>query len=333
MKKIITAVAAVAMAASMFAVDFAANVHGWTDLFNMDLATDGAKPSFMGVRDPFDRKFAWSSTGIGVSFNGDKGGASFELNGRDVAVENVKVYAQPMDALKITVGAIGLASNCETIDYTKLSAYEGKEGWALDITPIDGLSINTMLVTGEARSWGWAFWGKDGKIGETVAKIGYSAGFGSVFGLVDYADPVTTMTAGYSGNVAGVGLFCDVAYTMAKKANVVAADVFANGAAGPLGYKAYVKYARGLDAKTNALQAKLLLNMGIGSGSGYFKCVIPDAFQKKFPVQIYPGYQFNIGCVSVDAGVQFNFNTDADANAGKGGAKSLSVPVVYKVSL
>ena len=168
MKKIITAVAAVAMAASMFAVDFAANVHGWTDLFNMDLATDGAKPSFMGVRDPFDRKFAWSSTGIGVSFNGDRGGASFELNGRDVAVENVKVYAQPMDALKITVGAIGLASNCETIDYTKLSAYEGKEGWALDITPIDGLSINTMLVTGAARSWGWAFWGKDGKIGEPI---------------------------------------------------------------------------------------------------------------------------------------------------------------------
>ena len=332
MKKIIGILAAATIAASVFAVDIAANVHGWTDLFNYDLAADDAKPQFMGVRDPFDREFAWSSTGIGFTFNGDKAGTSFELDNRDVTVKHVKLYVQPFDALKITVGDTEVASNVETIDWTKMSAYSS-EGWLFDITPVDGLAINVKLTTGEARGWGWAFWGSNGKVKETTAKVGYSADFGSLFAMFDYNDPTNVITAGYSGSFGSVSIFTDFAYTMKENDNAIGVDFFVNGSVDAIGYKAYVKFTRGLDTEVNALQAKLLINYGTSAGTAYFKAVIPNAMQDDFPVQIYPGFQFNIGSASIDAGVQFNLNTDADANAGKGGQKSISVPVIYKVSL
>ena len=159
MKKIVGIIAALAMAGAVFAVDIATMIHGWTDLLSMDLATEGSKPSFLGVRDPFDRQYAWYSTGIKFSVAADKCGGSYEVNHRDAEVMSVNAYVQPTDAVKIAVGKIGLASNVETIDYTKLRAFEDREGWAIDLTPVDGLTINTMLVTGAARGWGWAFWG------------------------------------------------------------------------------------------------------------------------------------------------------------------------------
>ena len=322
-------IAAIAMAASIFAVDFSAMIHGWTDLFNMDLATEGAKPNIMGVRDPFDREFAWYSTGIGLSVNADKCGGSFELDNRDLTVKNVKAYVQPLDALKITVGKIGLSSNVETIDYTKLSDYNA-EGWAFDITPVEGLSINTMLVTGEARGWGWAFWGKDGKIGQTVAKIGYSADFGSVFGMVDYEDPVTNLTAGYSGSFGNISAFADVAFKLADNAKELGVDAFVDGHADAFGYKVYAKFVRGLDAETNELLAKVRVQYAIDAGTLYCGVRIPNALADEFPVQIYPGFEFNIGAASIDAGVQFNMNTDADAKY-SAKAMSISVPVIYRV--
>ena len=338
MKKIVGILAATFVAASMFAVDFAANVHGWTSLFTYDLAADDAKPQILGVRDPFDRQFAWSSTGIGVSFTGDKAGASFELNHRDVEVMSVKAWVQPIDALKITVGKLGLATNTETIDYTKLRAYEeadgaALEGWMLNIKPIDGLTIDAQFITGSARGSGWKFWGENGDFGQTTVKLGYAADFGSIFAMLDYTDPETEFTAGYSGNFDGVGVFADVAY--ATKANKIGADVFVNGSVDALGYKAYVKYNRELDKDedADALLAKVFLSYGVDAGTLYCKATIPNAFQKDFPVQIYPGFQFNIGSASIDAGVQFNLNTDLDAGAGKGGEKSIIVPVIYKISL
>ena len=330
MKKIVGIIAALAMATAVFAVDIATMVHGWTDLLSMDLATDGAKPEFLGVRDPFDRCYAWYSTGIKLSVNADKCGAAYELNHRDVDVSNVSAYVQPVDAVKITVGAIGLASNTETIDYTKLRAFEVKEGWKIDLTPVDGLSIETMLVTGAARGWGWAFWGSNGKIGETTAKIGYSADFGSVFALIDYADPVTDISAGYSGNFGGVGIFTDFAYTMKDKANELGVDLFVDGHADAIGYKAYVKFTRGLDSEVNALTVKVRGSFALDFGNVYVGVRIPNAMADEFPIQIYPGLEFNIGAASIDAGFQFNMNTDFDANyAAK--AKSIHMPLIYRV--
>ena len=342
MKKIVGIIAALAMAGAVFAVDIATMIHGWTDLLSMDLETDGAKPEFMGVRDPFDRQYAWYSTGIKFSVAADKCGGSYEVNHRDAEVMSVNAYVQPTDAVKFAVGKIGLATNVETIDYTKLRAFEDKEGWAIDLTPVDGLTINTMLVTGAARGWGWKFWGSNGKIGETVAKIGYSADFGSVFALIDYADPVTDISAGYSGNFGGVGIFADVAYTMKDNANSLGLDVFVDGHADAIGYKVYAKFERGLDAETNALLLKVRGSYALDFGNLYLGVRIPNALQDEFfPVQIYPGLEFNVGAASLDVGFQFNMNTDFDANvntvedAAKNKiptkAKSIHIPLIYRV--
>ena len=334
MKKIVGIIAALAMATAVFAVDIATMVHGWTDLLSMDLATDGAKPEFLGVRDPFDRCYAWYSTGIKLSVNADKCGAAYELNHRDVDVSNVSAYVQPVDAVKITVGAIGLASNTETIDYTKLRAFEGKEGWKIDLTPVDGLSIETMLVTGPARGWGWAFWGSNGKIGETTAKIGYSADFGSVFALIDYKDPVTDISAGYSGSFDALSLFADVAYTMKENDNSLGVDLFVDGHADAFGYKVYVKFERGLDAKTNALCAKFRGSFALDFGNAYLRVVSVNALADEFPIQVQPGLEFNIGAASLDVGFQFDMNSDFDStNFGNyaAGAKQIHMPLIYRV--
>ncbi len=334
MKKIVGIIAALAMAGAVFAVDIATMIHGWTDLLSMDLATDGAKPSFLGVRDPFDRQYAWYSTGIKFSVAADKCGGSFEVNHRDAEVMSVNAYVQPTDAVKIAVGKIGLASNVETIDYTKLRAFEDREGWAIDLTPVDGLTINTMLVTGAARGWGWAFWGSNGKIGETVAKIGYSADFGSVFALIDYADPVTDISAGYSGNFGGVGIFADFAYTMKENANELGVDLFVDGHADAFGYKVYVKFARGLDTEVNQLCAKFRGSFALDFGNAYLRVVTVNALADEFPIQVQPGLEFNIGAASLDVGFQFDMNSDFDStNFGNyaAGAKQIHMPLIYRV--
>ena len=334
MKKIVGIIAALAMAGAVFAVDVATMIHGWTDLLSMDLATDGAKPSFLGVRDPFDRQYAWYSTGIKFSVAADKCGGSFEVNHRDAEVMSVNAYVQPTDAVKIAVGKIGLATNSETIDYTKLRAFEDKEGWAIDLTPVDGLTINTMLVTGAARGWGWAFWGSNGKIGETAVKIGYSADFGSVFALVDYADPVTDISAGYSGNFGGVGIFADVAYTMKENDNSLGVDLFVDGHADAFGYKVYVKFARGLDSEVNQLCAKFRGSFALDFGNAYLRVVTVNALADEFPIQVQPGLEFNIGAASLDVGFQFDMNSDFDStNFGNyaAGAKQIHMPLIYRV--
>ena len=334
MKKIVGIIAALAMAGAVFAVDIATMIHGWTDLLSMDLATDGAKPSFLGVRDPFDRQYAWYSTGIKFSVAADKCGGSFEVNHRDAEVMSVNAYVQPTDAVKIAVGKIGLQSNTETIDYTKLRAFEDREGWAIDLTPVDGLTINTMLVTGAARGWGWAFWGSNGKIGETVAKIGYSADFGSVFALIDYADPVTDISAGYSGNFGGVGIFADFAYTMADNANSLGVDLFVDGHADAFGYKVYVKFERGLDTEVNQLCAKFRGSFALDFGNAYLRVVTVNALADEFPIQVQPGLEFNIGAASLDVGFQFDMNSDFDStNFGNyaAGAKQIHMPLIYRV--
>jgi hypothetical protein len=323
------------MAGAVFAVDVASMIHGWTDLLSMDLAADNAKPAFLGVRDPFDRQYAWYSTGIKFSVAADKCGGSFEVNHRDAEVMSVNAYVQPTDAVKIAVGKIGLATNAETIDYTKLRAFDdGKEGWAIDLTPVDGLTINTMLVTGAARGWGWAFWGQNGKIGETGIKIGYSADFGSVFALVDYADPVTDISAGYSGNFGGIGIFADFAYTMKENANELGVDLFVDGHADAFGYKVYVKFARGLDTEVNQLCAKFRGSFALDFGNAYLRVVTVNALADEFPIQVQPGLEFNIGAASLDVGFQFDMNSDFDStNFGNyaAGAKQIHMPLIYRV--
>ena len=335
MKKIVGIIAALAMAGAVFAVDIASMIHGWTDLLSMDLATEGSKPSFLGVRDPFDRQYAWYSTGIKFSVAADKCGGSFEVNHRDAEVMSVNAYVQPTDAVKIAVGKIGLATNAETIDYTKLRAFDdGKEGWAIDLTPVDGLTINTMLVTGNARSWGWAFWGANGKIGETGVKIGYSADFGSVFALIDYADPVTDISAGYSGNFGGIGIFADFAYTMKENDNSLGVDLFVDGHADAFGYKVYVKFARGLDTEVNQLCAKFRGSFALDFGNAYLRVVTVNALADDFPIQVQPGLEFNIGAASLDVGFQFDMNSDFDStNFGNyaAGTKQIHMPLIYRV--
>ena len=83
MKKIVGILLAGALVVSAFAADVSAAVQGFGDLFSMEFKEE-AKPKVLGWNDPWDRQFAWYSTGIGFAVTADKAGCSFELDNRDL---------------------------------------------------------------------------------------------------------------------------------------------------------------------------------------------------------------------------------------------------------
>ena len=152
--------------------------------------------------------------------------------------------------------------------------------------------------------------------------------------MIDYADPVTDISAGYSGNFDGLGIFADVAYTMKDNANSLGVDVFVDGHADAFGYKVYVKFARGLDTEVNQLCAKFRGSFALDFGNAYLRVVTVNALADDFPIQVQPGLEFNIGAASLDVGFQFNMNSDFDStNFGNysAGFKQIHMPLIYRV--
>ena len=132
MKKIVMGIAAVACAASMFAVDFAATTWLTGNLFNYE----GASFSEYGdqkitvkekgsVKGPSLNKQNQKDTdGLVFSVNGDKAGASvnfFYNSGEEAAVNarNVKIWFKPVDQLKVTIGQVGGNFYVDRLTYWK----------------------------------------------------------------------------------------------------------------------------------------------------------------------------------------------------------------------
>lgn len=335
MKKIAMAVAAVAMATTMFAADVSVIVNGYGDFFNMKFE-DGAKPQVLGWNDPWDRQYSWSSTGLGFNFSGDKAGASFELDGNNKAddvnrlinVKNSKVWVQPVDMLKITLGAnsIGLAK--ETIDYDGTVANVDFEGWQFACTPVDGLTVDLGLVTNQPTGWSTNYWygGKNygaASMGEIVSAVTYGADFGTIKAFYDYNDKVNKIGLDFAGNFGGVAVSPAVAYTTAKDVSKVAADLYVQASVDSIGINVYTKYDGDLKAKENgnALQVKGKVTFGTSIGSAYLYANCANVMAEKFDMSVKAGLNYNIGAAGMETALQFDV-----------AAKTLSVPFNYKVS-
>ena len=98
MKKIVMGIAAVAMAASMFAADVSGRVKMDTKVFATDTKTVISKPASMGWdEDNTFLKFAAST---------ENSGAELWLQTEDAKFAQYSIWFKPVDALKVTIGDI-----------------------------------------------------------------------------------------------------------------------------------------------------------------------------------------------------------------------------------
>ena len=98
MKKIVMGIAAVAMAASMFAADVSGRVKMNTEVFSTNSKTVISKPASMGWNeDNTFLKFAAST---------ENSGAELWLQGATADFTQYSIWFKPVDALKVTIGDI-----------------------------------------------------------------------------------------------------------------------------------------------------------------------------------------------------------------------------------
>ena len=167
MKKIITGIAAVAMAASLFAVDFSATVQVKGDIAYGQATENSSSFNLLGIENTNQK----DSDLLEVHFSGDKAGADFKFwtTAKDstLSVRGLKVWFKPIDMMTVSVGNVGLYLYTERLNWWKVpmagsvsqfgsweerwsSAAGLKEdlGLTLEVTPIDGLYIGAGVAPG-----------------------------------------------------------------------------------------------------------------------------------------------------------------------------------------
>jgi len=174
MKKIVMGIAAIAMAASIFAVDFAGRVYMTGDVISGSSA-DGSNVELLKLKSA-DQKDA---DALVISGNSDKAGAQFQAwykydgtdGGQSLVVRSASIWFKPIDQIKITVGDLSVGTFKEHLhwwkdpiaaNYTESKSWAGKySGYATveaagincEITPVDGLWIAAGVAPGADKAW------------------------------------------------------------------------------------------------------------------------------------------------------------------------------------
>lgn len=167
-------IAAIAMAASMFAVDLAARVYMTGDVISGSSA-DGSSVEVFKLKSANQK----DADALVLSGNLDNAGAQFQFwynyNGTDgmtsLSIRSANLWFKPIDMLKITVGDLSVGTLKEMLhwwkdpigaNYTESTSWSGKyssyatveaAGINFDLTPIDGLLITAGIAPGCDNAW------------------------------------------------------------------------------------------------------------------------------------------------------------------------------------
>ena len=175
MKKIISGIAALALAASVFAVDFSANVQVKGDVAGFKfMDTDkGAKSEITLFG--FENTEQKDNDLLTVSFAGDRAGANFQFWTKvaegNPTVRALRVWFQPIEWIKVSIGNVDAGLYTEKVNWWKVpmasNYYQFKDwngrwssgsvidgvGALIELTPIDGLWIAASVAPGAGSSW------------------------------------------------------------------------------------------------------------------------------------------------------------------------------------
>lgn len=165
MKKIVIGIAALACAASMFAVDFAARNYmtgsimgGGKDSFYLWQLNEQNQKDADALVLSADMGNAGAKTQLWYTYNGKDGNDAANLK-----VRNTSIWFKPIDQIKITVGDSSVKLFGETLHYWKdpvgnqigqgWNGYSGYgtiegSGISVDVTPMEGLLITAGIAAG-----------------------------------------------------------------------------------------------------------------------------------------------------------------------------------------
>ena len=221
MKKIVSILAVAAMAASMFAVDVSVTSKLSSTLFKYDGKAETVS-ALGGLANAQTADYAAISS---MSVSTDNAGASIKFWGDNTAgtlkFGAISVWFKPTDMVKLS-----FLGNDDGLFGDKYNGYEANKLAAIPAGYGVEIATNGLTVKINAANDWMTKANKDADvvIGDTGIKVAYGADFGSVAAIVDFKNTFKDVTfgAGYSGNIADVGVVLTAAYDVkAKKALIV----------------------------------------------------------------------------------------------------------------
>ncbi len=200
MKKIIAITAMVAAAAGIaFAAEASVTARGSGSLLNFS-TKEGEKVKMFTIDNTNNDHYEWDQAGLKFDFSGEKAGGSFRIDGHDHWIEAMTAWCKPIDQLKITIGDLNVATNAETIDWSKLYNVD-TVGFGLSLAPIDGFTLD--LNFGKD---GYGSWLEKNQVARILAKASYGADFGTVSAVFGYkGETITEGKAATTKKYVGTG--------------------------------------------------------------------------------------------------------------------------------
>ncbi len=336
--------AAAAMAASMFAVDFSAGVRLEGSLFNLN--ADG---SVSALTEKHVNEMYHAPISFAVS--GDKAGGQLKLSdkgGDDVVSDAWSIWFKPMDALKVTVGRWSTNLNQEHIGWCNTDSGIETDGYALSFGS-GAFSADVFFASGNGNAWFSKAKDADAKMAEIYAKAQFGADFGTVNGFVNAINSFKDLRFGAGLNLAGlpVGLWFNVIGTYAaEEFQRIRVEADVSGAVDSIGYEVFV--AGGYNMGTNAgamnaftgvegwhvagsygikeasafagMYAKVTFPMG--PFGGYVEIKDSDFLAENFAMNVKPGFTTNVGACAINCAISADIAEKV----------AISVPVEFKVS-
>ncbi len=331
--------AALTMAASMFAADFAARV-----VMEGSLAGGNKADTYIWQLNKKDQQDA---DALIVSVNGDKAGAQFQLwynyAGDDAAlkVRKTNLWFKPVDMLKITVGDVSSGAWFgNTLDYwknpcggsvadygtwaAKFSSYATVEGSGVmaELTPVEGLVINGGITAGAGNSFMTIK-------GKTVAAYGigakYTLGdipltFGATYRDAGKGAAKLISVGALYGNPYADGIHESVNARMRLEAGKLAGitiDNYTRYAAGAFvaAFRApvtirladndpsYIDWSAKFTYACDGFTPYLLMGSDVDNNGAI---TLDKNFGKTFEMQIQPGVTLNVGSCALDVAARIN---------------------------
>lgn len=335
MKKIVGIMAAVAMAASVFAVDMTAGARLSGDIFTYDGASKGMSAMKIGNENQF-----WHKP-VTLSISSDNAGATVKFtegDGDAVKAGKWAIWFKPADALKVDLGTIDDSMNTESIAYGGRVLNYDSFGFRAAYTA-DALTLKVALVPGKGANFFEKADGSDAVIKELNVAANYNAGdAGTISAMFDYtgktvtpavaattvpkwnaatgtydADPVAAVpakenpakiavAAGYKNSFGAVTVFADYAFVKeGANSNVVDFDVIYNE--GAINAQAYVKFTA---AAANTLYTIAKVNYSLDNGSAvYGKFESKNVLADKFDATIALGLTGSVGIMSYEVAPEY----------------------------
>jgi len=319
MKKIVGIIAAVAMAASVFAVDFSAGIQLKGDLFKYDGGNiDVLSLKSSNTKD--DKPFIFSVSGdraggqvkIFDTADGDKADAKSPMG-----ASAFQVWFKPFDGFQVTLGNTDVALFCESVTYWRGKLF-GSSDWGYKATYTNGgLAIDLYLAS--SATTGWISKTASTAVAQTALVASYNADFGSLKFVFDGEDTFDTLKfgAGYKASFGSSTIFTDVLFTKAAT-NGLAFDFDYKLSADAFSAELYAAVkatdiSNFGDTMTIPLFAKI--SYALNGGSLYAKFTTEDVTHLDWeeaswkPVAFNLGYDGNLGAIAYEAELNYNLVT------------------------